>query len=92
MDGGEGPESVRTSDGRVWEASALHSEEARMSVVVADLGYQIEALQGQLDAKNDELDRELTEVSGALEGSVAALRRMSSELARTIREGIALVD
>ncbi|MFO0643197.1 MAG: protein kinase [Polyangiaceae bacterium] len=92
VDGGEGPESVRTSDGRVWEASALHSEEARMSVVVADLGYQIEALQGQLDAKNDELDRELTEVSGALEGSVAALRRMSSELARTIREGIALVD
>jgi hypothetical protein len=63
-----------------------------MSVVVADLGYQIEALQGQLDAKNDELERELTEVSGALEGSVAALRRMSSELARTIREGIALVD
>jgi serine/threonine-protein kinase len=80
-----------STENRDWEESALRAEEERMRVVVEDLGYQIEALQGQLDAKNDEIERELTEVSGALEGSVAALRRMSSELARTIRDGIALV-
>ena len=93
MESGEAaPDSVVAPEGRGWEVSALQSEEQRMAVVVADLGYQVEALQGQLDAKNDELERELTEVSGALEGSVAALRRMSSELARTIRDGVALVD
>ncbi len=80
-----------STENRDWEESALRAEEDRMRVVVEDLGYQIEALQGQLDTKNDEIERELTEVSGALEGSVAALRRMSSELARTIRDGIALV-
>jgi hypothetical protein len=93
MESGEtAPDSVVAPEGRGWEVSALQSEEERMAGVVADLGYQVEALQGQLDAKNDELERELTEVSGALEGSVAALRRMSSELARTIRDGVALVD
>ncbi len=77
-------------DARAWELAALVAEEQRMGVVVTDLGYQIESLQGQLDKKNDDLDRELSEVSGALEGSLAALRRMSSELARIIRDGIVL--
>lgn len=94
MQAGEAPESTiaPAPEGRAWEVSALQSEEERMAHVVADLGYQVEALQGQLDAKNDELERELTEVAGALEGSLAALRRMSSELARTIRDGVSLVE
>jgi len=86
------PESVRSPEGRAWESQALVAEEERMAVVVADLGFQVEALQKQLDAKNDELERELSEVSGALEGSLAALRRMSSELARTVRDGVALAS
>ena len=61
-----------------------------MAGVVVDLGYQIEVLQRQLDDKNDELDKELSEVTGALEGSLAALRRISSELARVLRDGIVL--
>ncbi|MBL0197908.1 MAG: serine/threonine protein kinase [Myxococcales bacterium] len=77
-------------DGRAWELGALVEEERRMAGVVVDLGYQIEALQRQLDDKNDELDKELGEVTGALEGSLAALRRVSSELARVLRDGIVL--
>ena len=92
MEGSGGPESVLSPEGRAWESQALVAEEERMAVVVADLGYQVEALQKQLDAKNDELERELAEVSGALEGSLAALRRMSSELARTVRDGVSLAS
>jgi hypothetical protein len=77
-------------DGRAWELGALVDEERRMAGVVVDLGYQIEVLQRQLDYKNDELDKELSEVTGALEGSLAALRRISSELARILRDGIVL--
>ncbi|HRG99673.1 MAG TPA: serine/threonine-protein kinase [Polyangiaceae bacterium] len=77
-------------DGRAWELGALVDEERRMAGVVVDLGYQIEVLQRQLDDKNDELDKELSEVTGALEGSLAALRRISSELARILRDGIVL--
>lgn len=79
-----------SEDGRAWEIGALLDEERRMSGVVVDLGYQIEALQRQLDDKNDALDKELSEVSGALEGSLAALRRVSSELARILRDAIVL--
>ncbi len=77
--------------GSAWESAALEIESDRVNRIVADLTFQIEALQEQLDARNDELERELMEATGALEGSLAALRRMSSELARTLREGIALL-
>ena len=67
--------------------------------LVAGLESQVERVQANLDdtiesidAKNDEIERELAEVAGALEGSLAALRRMSSELARTVRDGVALAS
>ncbi len=78
-------------EARVWEKAALDTEGAHTRQVIADLTFQIDALQAQLDRKNEELDLAFVAASGALEGSVTALRHLAGELARTIDEGAALV-
>src|SRR5690606_19232514 len=82
-----GPSS-EAGEGRRWEIEALREEERRAEAVVADLSFQIEALQAQLDKKNEAHERELVKVAGALEGSLSALRRLENELVRTIDDGI----
>jgi len=79
-------------DPRAWEVEALASEEKRAASVVEDLGFQVDALQRQLDAKNEELERELVQATGTLEGSLSALRRLTSEVVRTIDDGIAILQ
>ncbi len=86
------PESAAGSDPRPWEIEALRAEEQRAEAVIADLTFQIDMLQKQLDAKNEAHERELVQATGALEGSLSALRRLTNELARTIEDGIDLVQ
>ena len=49
-------------------------------------------LQNQLDAKNEEFERELIQATGQLEGSLSALRRLTSEIVRTIDDGIGILQ
>lgn len=77
-----------SSDAWPWEAEALAAEERRAEGVVDDLSFQIEALQKQLDAKNEEHESALMQATGTLEGSLSALRRLQNEIARTIDDGI----
>jgi len=71
-----------------WEIEALVAEERRAEGVVADLAFQIETLQTQLDAKNEEHERALVQATGSLEGALSALHRLTNEVARTIDDGI----
>jgi eukaryotic-like serine/threonine-protein kinase len=77
---------------REWEIEALGQEEARAAGVVADLTYQLEVLQKQLDLENEKLERELVEATGSLEGSLGALRRLTCEVVRAIDDGIAILQ
>jgi hypothetical protein len=79
-------------DPRAWEIEALEAEEARAAAVVDDLGFQIDTLQKQLERKNEEHERELVKASGQLEGSLSALRRLTSEVVRTIDDGIEVLQ
>ncbi|HVH46064.1 MAG TPA: serine/threonine-protein kinase [Labilithrix sp.] len=80
------------SDPRPWEASALASEEERAAAVVADLDFQIATLQKQLDEKNEAHENALVQATGTLEGSLSALRHLTNEVARTIDDGIDLLQ
>ena len=51
-----------------------------------DLSFQIDALQRSLQAKNVALEADLVEASGALEGSLAAIRHLTHELRRLVDE------
>lgn len=81
----------RSEETLVWEREALQTEERRARSVVDDLGYQIEELKQQLARQNEQHDTELAEASGRLEGALAALRRMTGELVRTIEEAATAV-
>ena len=81
-----------SGDPRGWEVEALKAEENRAASVVDDLGYQIDVLQKQLNAKNEEHERELVQATGQLEGSLSALRRLTSEMVRTIDDGINILQ
>ena len=70
----------------VWEDAALQAEEARARAVEDDLAVQVEALQRQLASRNEQLDGELSDATGKLEGALAALRRMTGDLIGTIEE------
>jgi hypothetical protein len=78
-----GPESIETS---AWETAALAAELERAKKVDTDLTFQIEALQSQLESRNVGFEREMVAASGALEGSLSALRRLTNELVRTLDE------
>jgi eukaryotic-like serine/threonine-protein kinase len=79
-------------DPRAWEVEALIAEEKRAASVDEDLAYQLDALQQTLDVKNEELERELVDATGQLEGSLSALRRLTSEIVRTIDDGIGILQ
>ncbi|HTQ45476.1 MAG TPA: protein kinase [Polyangiaceae bacterium] len=81
----------RGQESLVWEREALQTEERRARAVVDDLGYQIEQLKQQLARQNEQHDAELADATGRLEGALAALRRMTGELVRTIEEAATAV-
>jgi serine/threonine-protein kinase len=86
------PPIVGSHDPRVWEVESLVTEEKRAATVDMDLAFQLEALQRQLDAKNEAFERELVQATGQLEGSLSALRRLTSEIVRTIDDGIGILQ
>jgi serine/threonine-protein kinase len=86
------PPVVGAHDPRAWEVEALLAEERRAATVDMDLAFQLEALQRQLDAKNEGFERELVQATGQLEGSLSALRRLTSEIVRTIDDGIGILQ
>ena len=79
-------------DPRVWEVEAIVAEEQRAAQTDQDLAFQLESLQNQLDTKNEEFERELIHATGQLEGALAALRRLTSEIVRTIDDGIGILQ
>ena len=79
-------------DPRAWEIEALVAEENRAAAVAQDLTFQVDALQKQLDGKNEALERDLVTATGNLEGSLSALRRLTSEIVRTIDDGINILQ
>ncbi len=84
-------EVLRTGDSRqvetlAWEKAAVEAEEARTRAVDADLTFQIMTLQRELEAQNGELEAELAEATGRLEGGLSAVRRMTGELVRTMAD------
>jgi len=81
-----------SSDPRPWEVEALEAEERRAEGVVEDLAFQIASLQKQLDEKNEAHERLLVQATGQLEGSLSALRRLTNEVARTIDDGIDMLQ
>jgi hypothetical protein len=86
------PPIVGSHDPRVWEVESLVTEEKRAATVDMDLAFQLDALQRQLDAKNEGFERELVQATGQLEGSLSALRRLTSEIVRTIDDGIGILQ
>jgi serine/threonine-protein kinase len=84
------PESTE-GDALLWERAALETEAARAHAVEVDLTYQISELQKRLDIENEQLDADLVEAAGRLEGALSALRRLTGELVRIVEEASALV-
>ncbi len=83
------PESIET---RAWERAALDAELDRSRGVDQDLSFQINALEKQLETRNEAFDRQMLEATGALEGSLSALRRLTNELVRTLDEAAAVLN
>ncbi|MGH7271366.1 MAG: serine/threonine-protein kinase [Polyangiaceae bacterium] len=61
------------------------------SAIDADLGFQIETLQRRLDRQNEEMEKETADATGGLEGALAALRRITGELVRTMAEAASAI-
>lgn len=80
------------ADPRKWEVDALLKKEERAIQTEMDLTFQIDALQRELNAKNEAFDTELVFATGQLEGALSALRRLTSELARTIDDGVRILQ
>ncbi len=77
---------ARRKETLFWEEAALATEEKRVRSVAADLTYQMTALQNQLDMQNEDLDHDLTDATGKLEGALTAMRRMTGEFVRTLED------
>jgi serine/threonine protein kinase len=80
------PADVHHRETLAWESAALEAERARAGAMAADLSYQIETLEQQLDAQNGELEAELASATGRLEGGLSAVRRITGELVRTMAD------
>jgi serine/threonine-protein kinase len=80
------PGDARHRDTLAWESAAVQAEENRARAMAADLHYQVETLQRQLDLQNGELEAELGEATGMLEGGLSAVRRITGELVRTMAD------
>jgi hypothetical protein len=92
LERGTGTADSAASDPQPWEIAAIADEEKKTEEVVADLQFQVDVLQQQLDRKNEEHERALTEATGSLEGSLSALRRLTNEVARTIDDGVGMLQ
>ncbi len=82
---------ARRKETLFWEEAALAAEEQRVRALVADLAYQLAVLESQIDVQNEEVDRDLKDATGKLEGALTALRRMTGEFVQTIEEAAASV-
>jgi hypothetical protein len=91
-EGTKNQEEASIADALVWETAALGAEAERARLQEDDLTLQIDTLQAQLDNANLNLEMELAEASGALEGSLAALRQLTGEFVRTLDEAAAEVS
>jgi serine/threonine-protein kinase len=80
------PGDARHRETLAWESAAVQAEENRARAMAADLHYQIETLQRQLDLQNGEIEAELAQASGMLEGGLSAVRRITGELVRTMAD------
>jgi serine/threonine protein kinase len=81
----------RAREALLWEGAALAEEEERAAAIERDLTFQIGTLTDRLERQNEELENELVKASGTLEGSLAALRSLTSELVRLIDQATKLV-
>jgi chromosome segregation ATPase len=70
------------------EAGAVSAQERNAQSQDADIGFQVATLQRQLDTRNEQLERELAEATGKLEGALSAARRITQEIARTRDEAV----
>jgi eukaryotic-like serine/threonine-protein kinase len=70
------------------EADAVSAHERNAQSLDADIEFQVATLQGQLNARNEQLERELAEATGKLEGALSAARRITQEIARTRDEAV----
>jgi eukaryotic-like serine/threonine-protein kinase len=80
-----GPDAKRRET-LVWELAAVKAEETKARAVDADLAFQIQSLQRELEVQNAELELELAEATGMLEGALSAVRRITGELVRTLAD------
>ncbi len=92
LDGDRAVTGELAREALLWESAALEEEGLRAEQLERDLSFQIASLQKTLDAENEQLDRELVEATGALEGSLSALRLLTSELVRMLDEAAKLVS
>jgi len=76
----------RGCGGAALEAAGQHRR------VKADAARSLAEVLAQLDDKNEEHERLLVEATGQLEGSLSALRRLTNEIARTIDDGIDMLQ
>jgi serine/threonine protein kinase len=83
---------VPRTDSALWEAAALAANEEKARAHDADLTYQIESLQRELGRRNEEVERELVECTGALEGALSGLRLVTSELLAAIEQATRAVS
>jgi serine/threonine protein kinase len=80
------PGDARQHETLAWESAAVQAEENRVRAMAADLNYQIETLERQLDAQNVDVEAELADATGRLEGGLSAVRRITGELVRTMAD------
>ncbi len=80
------PGDARQRETLAWESAAVQAEETRARALAEDLNYQIETLERQLDAQNGELEADLADATGKLEGGLSAVRRITGELVRTMAD------
>jgi serine/threonine protein kinase len=74
------------ADIALWETALLAADGGTKGISGEDLTFQIDALQRSLQAKNVALEADIVEASGALEGSLAAIRHLTHELRRLVDE------
>lgn len=88
-EGARAAEGVGALDALVWEAATFGVEAERVRDQEKDLSFQIETLQTQLNQANAQLEEELAEATGALEGALAAFRQLTNEFAQTLDAAVA---
>lgn len=83
---------VGQRDAWLWEQGALSEEVQRARSWGQDLVFQVSELRKRLDGQTEELDSELARARAALEGHVAALRRLARETWSAIEQAAQRLD